>query len=270
MRKRRALWSVPFVIGLGIGIAGVQLAACGDTPPDRTTSVVQEPPAVASSIAAPAPDRRVTTGVNPAGAESSVADEVAAPTDQISGTTPRRGTALPMSELASIARDLGTAFPEDVLPALATPLGVRPSAISIPSIGVNGAPIEPVGLEPSGDLEVPGATTVGWYEFGAGIDGGRGSSVLAAHIAFNGSDGVFRDLADLTAGRQLAVEGPTGSVTYEVTEVHQYGKADLPIDELFREDGAERVVLITCGGSFNPTLRSYDDNVVVIAVPVDA
>jgi len=40
----------------------------------------------------------------------------------------------------------------------------------------------------------------------------------------------------------------------------------LPTD-LFAFDGAPRLVLITCGGEFDPDAGSYDENVVVIGEP---
>jgi LPXTG-site transpeptidase (sortase) family protein len=173
-----------------------------------------------------------------------------------------------LSPLASRVVPLPSALPDRVLPGLGDVVGVRPESISIPGLGVSGARIVPVGLEANGELEVPGADEVGWYRFGVGVDGGRGSTVLAAHIAYNGRDGVFRNLADAEVGQQIAVDVGEVEVTYEIVAIDQYGKFDLPIDELFAEDGAERLVLITCGGSFNPDLRSYDDNVVVVATPL--
>ena len=58
------------------------------------------------------------------------------------------------------------------------------------------------------------------------------------------------------------------SVTYEVVDLAQYGKTDLPFDQVFAKDGPSVVTLITCGGAFQPSLRSYEDNVVVSAVAV--
>ena len=173
-----------------------------------------------------------------------------------------------LSPLSSQVIQLESALPERVLEGLGDPIGFQPENISLPSLGVIGAEIVPVGLEENGELEVPGANGVGWYQFGAGIEGGRGSAVLAAHIAYNGRDGVFRDLADTNVGEQIVVERDGQDVVYLVESVTQYGKWDLPIDDLFSETGDERIVLITCGGSFNPSLRSYDDNVVVVATPV--
>ena len=200
--------------------------------------------------------------------EAVESDQEVAPTEKtIAEQAPEPG-ADELSPLSSQVIQLESAFPERVLEGLGDPIGFQPESISLPSLGVSGAEIVPVGLEENGELEVPGANGVGWYQFGAGVEGGRGSAVLAAHIAYNGRDGVFRDLVDTNVGEQIVVERDGQDVVYRVESVTQYGKWDLPIEDLFSENGDERIVLITCGGSFNPSLRSYDDNVVVVAAPL--
>ncbi len=140
------------------------------------------------------------------------------------------------------------------------------TGLSLPVIGVDGAPVEPVGVEPNGEMEIPPAEEVGWYRFGA-APGESGSAVLAAHIAYDGIDGVFRYLDRLGAGDEVAVSFDDGSSErYRVTEVVTFDKEALP-DDLFARDVPERLVLITCGGEFNPALRSYESNVVAYAVP---
>lgn len=144
----------------------------------------------------------------------------------------------------------------------------RPSPITIelPSIGVTSAPIVSVGVEPNGDLEIPPADEVGWYRFGP-HPGAEGAAVLAAHIAFNGKDGVFRSLDELTPGDRFTIRFEDApSQAFIVESLEQYPKDELP-DELFAKRGKPRLVLITCGGSFNRQISSYDDNVVAIAVP---
>lgn len=195
-------------------------------------------------------------------------EQEVAPTEKSIAEPAPEPAADELSPLSSQVIQLESAFPERVFEGLGDPIGFQPESISLPSLGVTGAEIVPVGLEDNGELEVPGADGVGWYQFGAGIEGGRGSTVLAAHIAYNGRDGVFRDLADTSVGEQVIVERDGQDVVYLVESVTQYGKWDLPIDDLFSESSDERLVLITCGGSFNPSLRSYDDNVVVVATPL--
>ena len=48
-----------------------------------------------------------------------------------------------------------------------------------------------------------------------------------------------------------------------------YDKDELPRERIWRNTGPETLVLITCGGDFNPEIRRYRQNIVVYAVPVD-
>lgn len=248
-----------YVSLLGIGLS---VAACGAQPDAGSETTTNNAPleAVVSEAVDEVVDSRQaaepSTGSTPAttAAPMSSGDEVP--------------DALALSPLSSQVIELPNAFPERVLDGLGDPVGVAPVAISIPALGVNGAEIIPVGLEDNGELEVPGAETVGWYQFGVGVDGGEGSAVLAAHIAYNGRNGVFVALSEASVGDEVVVSNGGEDITYRVDSITQYGKFDLPIDDLFAESGDERLVLITCGGSFNPSLQSYDDNVVVIATPV--
>ncbi len=142
-----------------------------------------------------------------------------------------------------------------------------PVSIRIADIGVDGN-VVPVGVEADGSYEVPAAREVGWYRFGSNA-GEPGSTVLAAHISYDGVDGVFRHLSSVSPGAAVEIGAADGStIEYRVVDIIEYGKAELPVDELFSESGDDRLVLITCGGTFNPRLRSYDSNVVVHAVPI--
>ena len=85
-------------------------------------------------------------------------------------------------------------------------------------------------------MEIPGVDEVGWYRYGA-APGRPGSTVLAAHIAYDGVDGVFRHLDDLGRGRR----GDGGARAtarhggYVVTDVAQVPKTDLPADVWARD-----------------------------------
>lgn len=169
-----------------------------------------------------------------------------------------------VSELAESTRPLGSAIlgpPSNPAPA--------PIGLVIESIGISSAPVIDVGVESNGEMEIPGASQVGWYRFGPS-PGEPGSSVLAAHIAFNGRDGVFRDLDDIEVGAILEISYDDGSSQrFHVTETAQYAKDGLPVDRIFAKEGAPELTLITCGGDFNRSLRSYSDNVVAYAEPID-
>ena len=117
-------------------------------------------------------------------------------------------------------------------------------------------------------MEIPEPSEVGWYEHGA-RPGQAGSAVLAGHIAYNGENGVFLSLTDLVAGDRVWVHYDDGSSQeFRIDALRQFDKDDLPTDELFSEAGEPRLALITCGGTFQPSISSYQDNIVALATPV--
>ena len=142
-----------------------------------------------------------------------------------------------------------------------------PVRLSIPALGVD-SPVVPVGLEPDGTMEIPGVSEAGWFEPGSRPGAPFGSAVIAAHVDYGGAAGVFFDLRTLEVGSEVTVTDDAGEpLTYVVTERFQVDKQELPIDELFRPGGAPTLTLITCGGAFDTGERSYQDNIVVRAVP---
>jgi hypothetical protein len=54
--------------------------------------------------------------------------------------------------------------------------------------------------------------------------------------------------------------------TYRVVSVQVMLKSKLPTS-IFSRRGRPRLVLVTCGGPFDPSIGRYRDNVVVTAVP---
>jgi LPXTG-site transpeptidase (sortase) family protein len=143
-----------------------------------------------------------------------------------------------------------------------------PTSVSIQGIGVAEAPVIDVGVEENGDMEIPGADSVGWYRFNA-TPGEAGSAVLAAHISFDGQPGVFRYLDEASVGDRVVVEFDDGTRSeFEIVELAQYDKQELPDERVFAKTGDPVLTLITCGGDFNRSLRSYEDNIVAYAIPI--
>ena len=150
-----------------------------------------------------------------------------------------------------------------------TPVGATtPTSVRIGAIGVD-APVTPVGLEPSGEMEIPESVAqVGWYRLGA-VPGRPGSAVLAGHVDSRSQGrGAFFALSAVEPGTQVTVTDVRGAEhQFEVVARRQFPKDGLPAD-LFSNTGDARLALITCGGDFNGATRSYRDNVVVYAVAV--
>jgi len=143
-----------------------------------------------------------------------------------------------------------------------------PQRIQIPSLGVD-ATVAAVGLETDGSMEVPGATEAGWYQYGSLPGATLGSAVIAAHVDYNRRPGVFFDLRKIATGDEVVIVDGAGDVhRYRVQERFQVDKEALPAGELFRTDGAPVLTLITCGGGYDKGTQSYEDNIVVRAVPI--
>jgi hypothetical protein len=171
----------------------------------------------------------------------------------------------PADTLSPLAQRLGprrSAVPEAVAPR------PRPVGLQMQSIDVGRFPVRPVGLEPDGQMEIPDETEIGWYQYGA-TAGQPGATVLAAHVSWNRTSGPFARLGSVEPGEQIEVTLDDGTVRrYEVTERAVYGKLELPRERLWRTTGDETLVLITCGGDYNPDIRRYRENIVVYAVPI--
>jgi hypothetical protein len=133
------------------------------------------------------------------------------------------------------------------------------------------APVVPAGLAPDGSLDLPAnPAQVAWYAAGT-TPAASGSAVLAGHVDFDGREGVFFALAGLPQGSRIEVSLADGRAAEfrTVGPAVRYAKSKLPVEELFRRGGEPQLVLVTCGGRFDPVRRSYDDNTVVRAVPVE-
>ncbi|WP_133870878.1 class F sortase [Ilumatobacter fluminis] len=126
-----------------------------------------------------------------------------------------------------------------------------------------------VGLDEDNELEVPDETEVGWWKFGS-APGLPGATVMAAHVSWNDRAGPFHQLGNAEIGDRLEVDTGDGYTRiYQVVERTMYGKSELPAERIWRTTGPETLVLITCGGDFNPNINRYRHNIVVYAIPVD-
>lgn len=121
-----------------------------------------------------------------------------------------------------------------------------------------------------GSLDVPDDPKVlGWWRSGALPGGERGSVVIDGHVdTADLGPGTFFRLGELEPGDPVVVVSAGGDVrNYRVTGRRQFAKSSLPANAVFSQDVEERLVLITCGGRFDPSERSYEDNVIIFAEP---
>lgn len=143
---------------------------------------------------------------------------------------------------------------------------VRPDRIEIPAIGV-AAPIGPVGLTADGALDVPPLDRpgdTGWYDQGP-VPGETGPAVVVGHVDAAGPAVFFR-LRELRPGDRITITRTDAvTVAFRVVSVEQVKKAEFPTDRVYGDLDHAALRLITCGGTFDPSRKSYLSNVIVYA-----
>lgn len=144
---------------------------------------------------------------------------------------------------------------------------LRPVGVTIPAIGVS-SPLADLVADPvTRELAAPADPSLaGW--FAAGVVPGRlGPAVIGGHVDSRRGPGVFFRLRDLRPGDAVAVARSDGStVHFAVIAVRRYPKTAFPTDAVYGPTAGPELRLVTCGGQFDRSVRSYDDNVVVDAV----
>ena len=177
------------------------------------------------------------------------------------------GAAAPRPTVTAAASTAAPAVPG--APAPPVPAGVAsavPIGLAIPAIGVDERGLVPLGRNPDGSLEVPADyATAGWFTGGA-VPGSLGPAVIAGHVDSLAGPAVFYRLAQLRPGDEVLVALSDGDrVRFRVDGVRHYPKIAFPTEAVYGPVPGSALRLITCGGVFDRTARSYLDNVVVYA-----
>lgn len=144
-----------------------------------------------------------------------------------------------------------------------------PTELRYERLGI-AVPVDAVGVA-DGQMEIPpDASRAGWYRFGPGLEANSGDIVIAAHAGSSITPrGPFYDLREADPGDEVTVTSSDGEdVRFEVVTVEQEAKTTLDMTDYFGRGGQPRLVLITCGGRWDEARDSYDDNIIVTAVPV--
>jgi hypothetical protein len=144
--------------------------------------------------------------------------------------------------------------------------GSPPVGLVIPALQLR-TRVLPVGMGADGSLQVPSsARDLGWWRASASPGAGSGTVVITGHVdtAQEGPGALFR-LAGIPMGSRIYVRSRDERVrTYRIAARRSYPKQSLP-STVFTGSGPPRLVLITCGGTFDDHTRSYSHNVVAYA-----
>lgn len=225
----RSSGSVRAPVAAALAVVGVALVATGlAVPPARTAT----PPV------APYAESAATTPVTPS-----------------PSPTPRPTAPADATQRADVRdRVRGPVLPES-----------DPVVVSIPRIGVRSTLVG-LGLAADGAMEVPGdPARAGWFTRGP-APGALGPAVIAGHVSWNGTPGVFYRLGKLRRGDRIVVTREDGTAAvFVVDRVARYAKARFPVRTVYGAIDHAGLRLITCGGPYDSSRFRYPDNVVVFA-----
>jgi sortase (surface protein transpeptidase) len=192
------------------------------------------------------------------------------------GITGQQSPPQPAADTGAAASTTLPADPTDAIPGSAPPTTTdrapvpvaEPVSVVIPSIGVS-TDLMHLGLNDDGTVQVPPLEAddrAGWYDRGP-APGAVGPAVILGHVDSAAyGPGVFFDLGAVTAGDDVEVTRADGSVaSFVVDRVERHPKDDFPTIEVYGNTDDAQLRLITCGGAFDSSVRSYEDNIVVFA-----
>lgn len=150
----------------------------------------------------------------------------------------------------------------------------EPAHVSIPDLGIE-TDVVRTWMDGSGSIVVPeDVMMTGWFDGSRRLDAAYGSTVIVGHrdSASQGTGALYA-IEQLSQGASITVIDRSG-VEHEfvVESIELIDKDALPLEapRIFTHRGPYRLVLITCGGAFDDSARSYLSNVVVTALPASA
>lgn len=152
---------------------------------------------------------------------------------------------------------------QPVPPDYSVPAG-QPKSISLPSIKSQGF-IQKVGVDTTNQLVAPGNIHMaGWYT-GSVLPGEPGLSIIDGHVSGVYEKGVFYNLSKLKPNDTFTVSYGDDSVrTFRVAKVEV-----VPLDQaskaLFSRDESieSQLTIVSCGGTYIPSTKTYDKRVIV-------
>lgn len=140
-----------------------------------------------------------------------------------------------------------------------------PTRLMVKAIGVD-TPLETLRLGPDGALTPPKDFAKAGFYSGGTLPGDTGPAVVAGHVDSKRGPAVFYKLREMQKGDRIEVVRGGKTITFTVTSTAWYPKNRFPTDRVYAPTPDRQLRLITCGGVFDHSLRSYRDNLVIYAV----
>lgn len=144
----------------------------------------------------------------------------------------------------------------------------RPMHLSVPAIGV-ASDLKKIGLNSAGEIKTPPLVrdSHAYWLTVSPTPGQLGPATIIGHVDSAAyGPGVFFRLGAVHQRDKISVTRADGIVAvFEVERVVEYPKAHFPTQQVYGNLDHAGLRLITCGGTFDPSIGSYERNIVVYA-----
>ena len=157
-----------------------------------------------------------------------------------------------------------------------TVAATHPRYISIPTLSIDKARVQQVGLTKENMLDTPkNISDTAWYTKSATPGQGYGSVLIDGHNGGISRNGVFVNLDKLKEGDEIGIERGDGKqIKYKVVENRTMSLQEANttgMKELMTpyESGKEGLGLITCAGKWVPRDKVFDKRILIRAVVID-
>lgn len=260
VRSRRRL--VGWVAVAASAVAGLALVLHGlQVPNDRaaplpTHQYAVDPAAAPDPVTAPVP---TLASANPSGDSAVPAEsDPAGPAESASSNDT-------VSPAAAVAGAWHAADPDPAKRQQTPQVPVTDRHLIIPAIGVDAA-VE-ITDRVGGSLQLPtDVAEVTVWSGSASVTAQHGTLLVAGHIDnVHQGMGALYFIHTLNAGDAVYLAMDDTVTRWKVTALQTVDKLALPQDVWAGDDGPRQLKLVTCGGAVHN--GSYDDNVIVTAVP---
>lgn len=236
------------VVLIAVALRGQQTPpkpSAADNPPSSSQSATNPGTPTATPTTAPT----TTPGTTRGSTSSSGRATTSRPAPSGSFTLPRGNQTLPPLQITK----------GPILPA------ATPTSIDIPAIDVRSTLVD-LGQLPDSSIQVPPLeqdSKAGWYH-NSPPPGTVGPSIILGHIdSAKYGPGIFFKLGALHIGDTVSVSRSDGTVAvFRIERVAEFPKNHFPTKEVFGNLDHAGLRLITCGGKFDASVHSYEDNIV--------
>jgi sortase (surface protein transpeptidase) len=170
-----------------------------------------------------------------------------------------------------VSRDAADGQFSPNMAVVASSTSTAPMRLTIPSLSID-ANVQQVGITENGAMGIPSNfSDVAWYKYGP-VPGAIGNAVIDGHLDNAISlPGVFKYLNAINIGDDIFVSNTSGGQThFKVTKKETLDYNATSTDEIFEPSTTTpNLVLITCEGTWDQSVRQYSSRLVVFSTLVE-